>query len=59
MNTQSLDAHDKRAPRAGAVLGVIGVVYGDIGTSPLYAVKASLQVFAGVPISETEILGLM
>ena len=59
MNTQSLDAHDKRAPRAGAVLGVIGVVYGDIGTSPLYAVKASLQVFAGVPISETEILGIM
>ncbi|MSP00971.1 MAG: potassium transporter Kup [Acetobacteraceae bacterium] len=38
---------------------MIGVVYGDIGTSPLYALKASLQVFEGVPISETEILGLL
>ena len=25
------------------LLAVLGVVYGDIGTSPLYAFKASLQ----------------
>jgi KUP system potassium uptake protein len=41
------------------LLTVMGVVYGDIGTSPLYALKASLQVFGGVPISETEILGIL
>ncbi len=44
---------------AGALLTVMGVVYGDIGTSPLYALKASLRVFEGVPISEREILGIL
>jgi KUP system potassium uptake protein len=40
-------------------LAVLGVVYGDIGTSPLYALKASMQVFQGVPVSEIEILGIL
>jgi KUP system potassium uptake protein len=42
-----------------AMLAVVGVVYGDIGTSPLYALKASLGFFDGVPISTTEILGIL
>ena len=39
-------------------LGAIGVVYGDIGTSPLYAFK---EVFASahVPINEANILGVL
>ena len=41
-------------------LGALGVVYGDIGTSPLYALK---EVFAGthhpVPISEHNVLGIL
>jgi KUP system potassium uptake protein len=41
------------------MLTVIGVVYGDIGTSPLYALKASLHIFADVPFGETEILGIL
>jgi KUP system potassium uptake protein len=41
------------------LLTVVGVVYGDIGTSPLYALKASLRVFGDVPFSETEILGIL
>ncbi len=40
-------------------IAVLGVVYGDIGTSPLYALKSSMQVFEGVPISEIEILGIL
>ena len=47
------------ASSAGRWLGVLGVVYGDIGTSPLYALKASMQVFEGVPISEVEVLGIL
>ncbi len=47
------------AASASGMLAVLGVVYGDIGTSPLYAVKASLDVFQGVPVSETEILGIL
>lgn len=38
---------------------MLGVVYGDIGTSPLYALKASMQVFEGITITEVEILGIL
>ncbi len=41
-------------------LGALGVVYGDIGTSPLYALK---EVFGGthhpVPITENNVLGIL
>jgi KUP system potassium uptake protein len=50
----------KRTPRAIAALtlSAIGVVYGDIGTSPLYALK---EVFAHgrVPITADNILGIL
>ena len=42
-------------------LGAIGVVYGDIGTSPLYAVRESVTaaVGAGNPASEPVVLGIL
>ena len=46
-------------PSAGVLLAVLGVVYGDIGTSPLYAFKASLDLFKGITISNVEILGIL
>ena len=49
----------KPVPKAAALLAVLGVVYGDIGTSPLYAFKTSLQLFQGLPITETEIMGIL
>ena len=49
----------KTPTSVAALVTVVGVVYGDIGTSPLYALKASLRVFSGVPISQTEILGIL
>ena len=48
-----------RPLRAAAVLGVLGIVYGDIGTSPLYALKASLIHFQGTGIGPVEILGVL
>ncbi len=45
--------------KAAALIGVLGVVYGDIGTSPLYALKASLSHFTGVGVSRPEILGVL
>ena len=50
-----------RAPlRAGVLLGVLGVVYGDIGTSPLYALKASLAHFdEGSGVTQAETLGVL
>ena len=41
-----------------AVLGAMGVVYGDIGTSPLYALQASLDA-AGAPMDRLAILGVL
>ncbi|MBC7800385.1 MAG: potassium transporter Kup [Gemmatimonadaceae bacterium] len=55
-------AADTVAPnplRAAALLAVLGIVYGDIGTSPLYALKASLVHFNGVGVGQTEVLGVL
>ncbi|MBV9784728.1 MAG: potassium transporter Kup [Acidisphaera sp.] len=53
-------AHRQRtAPRVGMLLAVLGVVYGDIGTSPLYALRASLQHFIGGRITSAEVLGIL
>ena len=41
------------APQWGTLLAVLGVVYGDIGTSPLYAFKSSLHHVPGGSASPT------
>ena len=46
-------------PRTGALLAVLGVVYGDIGTSPLYAFKASLQQVTNGGVAEWELFGTL
>ncbi|KTD22121.1 KUP system potassium uptake protein [Legionella lansingensis] len=38
------------------MLGALGVVYGDIGTSPLYAMRETLM---GLPINEADVLGIL
>jgi len=55
-------SHSSGADRpvtAGAIVGVLGVVYGDIGTSPLYALRAALLHFNADGIERWEILGLL
>ncbi|HZX33146.1 MAG TPA: potassium transporter Kup [Rhodocyclaceae bacterium] len=54
-NTHLAEPTGKRL--AALALAALGVVYGDIGTSPLYAVK---EVFAGnhpIPVTEANIFG--
>lgn len=46
-------------PEYTILVGVLGVVYGDIGTSPLYAFKASLILFKSAALSNTEVLGVL
>jgi len=46
-------------PNLGVLMAVLGVVYGDIGTSPLYAFKASLQLFDPGHTSPVEIMGVL
>jgi KUP system potassium uptake protein len=49
---------DSRPPLAALALGAVGVVYGDIGTSPLYTLK---QVFGehGVAATRANVLGAL
>ena len=48
-----------RTGSAAALLGVLGIVYGDIGTSPLYAFKAALVHFSKGGLERWEILGVL
>jgi len=45
--------------RPGVLMAVLGVVYGDIGTSPLYAFRASLQLFDPTRTTTAEIMGVL
>jgi KUP system potassium uptake protein len=40
-------------------LGALGVVYGDIGTSPLYALKECFHGAHGVPVNEANVFGVL
>ncbi|MEY4695650.1 MAG: potassium transporter Kup [Pseudomonadota bacterium] len=44
---------------AALTIGAIGVVYGDIGTSPLYAFREALRPVAADGLAVTEVLGLL
>lgn len=44
---------------AALVVAALGVVFGDIGTSPLYALKECVTLPHGVPASHDNVLGLL
>src|SRR5262244_2795430 len=46
-----------RHSTAGLALLALGVVYGDIGTSPLYAVKETFNPEHGIPLTPENIFG--
>lgn len=56
-NTDSQDQH--QSPRWALMLGSLGVVYGDIGTSPLYALRECFSGAHGVPLNPSNILGVI
>ncbi|MBM3394885.1 MAG: potassium transporter Kup, partial [Betaproteobacteria bacterium] len=48
--------------RAGVLplaVGAIGVVFGDIGTSPLYALKEAFGSAHGLPLTQANVLGVL
>lgn len=49
----------KKSSLAALAIGSIGVVYGDIGTSPLYALRASLYHTKAAGISDTDVIGIV
>ena len=42
-----------------AIIGALGVVYGDIGTSPLYAFKESIRRQHGLGVAPATVLGVL
>lgn len=50
------DPHSQKAT-ATLTLAALGVVYGDIGTSPLYAAKETFSPAHGIPLNTENILG--
>ena len=55
----SADGHGGTSTTALAV-GAVGVVYGDIGTSPIYALREALHAATGdVPPTDLEVLGVL
>ncbi len=72
VTAETSDAHANREPSPegasavkgqagfwGLTLGSVGVVYGDIGTSPLYALRESLAHAAADGLTRDEVLGVV
>src|SRR6202171_319749 len=51
------DSNPRRSRVSTLTLAALGVVYGDIGTSPLYAVKEVFNPSHGIPFSTANVLG--
>jgi len=57
MNSNPESGQARRAGLAALTLGAIGVVYGDIGTSPLYTVKEIFLPATGVALNPANLIG--
>ncbi len=55
--TAEESAGNRSKAQQGLILGALGVVYGDIGTSPLYTVKQCFD--AGTAVSRESVLGVL
>ena len=50
--------HDNKNRLTTLMVGAIGIIYGDIGTSPLYALKICFSI-GQFPVTECNVLGLL
>ena len=48
-----------RKGQLALAIGAIGVVFGDIGTSPLYALRESFSSVNGLSMTEANIIGIV
>ncbi len=58
MHAQTPETSATRARLSALALGAIGVVYGDLGTSPLYTMKETFG-SRGLPVDEPNVLGIL
>jgi len=56
---EALPQQHARGPMAGATIAALGVVYGDIGTSPLYALKQAVGAAGMTPDAVVGVVSLI
>ncbi|MBQ5949428.1 potassium transporter Kup [Massilia sp. ST3] len=54
-----MSAENKKSSLAALTLAAVGIVYGDIGTSPLYTLRAIFDEEHGLPLTTPNILGIV
>jgi KUP system potassium uptake protein len=54
-----LSAENKKSGLAGLTLAAVGIVYGDIGTSPLYTMKAVFDPDHGLALTSANLIGII
>ena len=54
-----MSAHDHKSRHSTLIIGAIGVVFGDIGTSPLYALKETFAGHHPIAVEPASILGVL
>ncbi|CAJ0786379.1 Low affinity potassium transport system protein kup [Ralstonia psammae] len=59
MTTAAASQTNKNPALMATMVGAIGVVFGDIGTSPLYALKECFNPEHGVPFSDQTVFGIL
>jgi KUP system potassium uptake protein len=57
--TDRLTSHSSKSSIATLTLAAIGVVYGDIGTSPLYTMKEVFSKEHGLVLDRPNLLGVV
>src|SRR4051812_17260707 len=61
-DTDASGAHAQRAPAGrpwAAIIGALGVVYGDIGTSPLYTLRQAFGPSGVLSVTPENVLGIL
>ena len=53
------DSHAPKGSLLALCAGTVGVVFGDIGTSPIYAFKECFAPGHGAPVSASNVLGVV
>ncbi|MDS4058044.1 MAG: KUP/HAK/KT family potassium transporter, partial [Candidatus Contendobacter sp.] len=54
-----MSAHQSKSRSSALIIGAIGVVFGDIGTSPLYALKETFAGHHPMAVVPESILGVL
>ena len=57
--SQTTVVHTGQKAVLGLAFGALGIVYGDIGTSPLYAIKEAFGPHAGMPATRESVFGVL